>query len=243
MPAVKYNYDYYDQYGKSGKGVAKSARPSQSSLSAGRKVASNSIARRSTTPESTRNSTRIATRTVATSTSTAKRNSAQTKKKTKVDIDIPVIVKKKIEIQKPQEMKLNKPKQEPKLKSKAKAKVEGTKRKILFSTLVVLGLFMICIRYTQINEKFNEVTSLEKSLNSTKALNQQLSTDIESKTDLSYIEKYAKYQLGMQKPSDSQIVRIAYEKHDKISTPVIIEEVEENTFLENLLNDLKNLID
>jgi predicted RNase H-like nuclease (RuvC/YqgF family) len=95
----------------------------------------------------------------------------------------------------------------------------------------------------EINEKFNEVNSLEKSLSSTKALNQQLSTDIESKTDLNYIEKYAKYQLGMQKPSEGQIVRIAYEKHDKISTPVVIEEVQENSFLDNLLNDLKNLID
>ena len=240
MPAVKYNYDYYNQYGKNGRGVAKNARSVQSSLSAGKKVASTSNAKR-TTSESTRNSTRMATRTVATSTS--KKTTVQTKKKTKMDIDIPVIVKKKIEVQKPQEMKLNKPKQSSKNKSKAKAKVEGTKRKIVFSTLVVLGLFMICIRYTEINEKFNEVTSLEKDLNSARALNQQLGTDIESKTDLSYIEKYAKYQLGMQKPSDNQIVRIAYEKHDKISTPIVIEEAIENSFLENLLNDLKNLID
>ena len=36
---------------------------------------------------------------------------------------------------------------------------------------------------------------------------------------------------------------IKYEKHDKISTPVVIEEVQENSFLDNLLNDLKNLID
>ena len=47
----------------------------------------------------------------------------------------------------------------------------------------------------------------------------------------------------MQKPTDEQIVRIAYEKHDKISTPVVIEEVEETSFLENLFNDLKNFID
>ena len=131
----------------------------------------------------------------------------------------------------------------PKSKAKSKAKVEGTKRKILLGVVIVSVLFMICMRYTEINEKFNEVNSLEKNLNSTKALNQQLSANIESKTDLNYIEKYAKYQLGMQKPSESQVVRIAYEKHDKISTPVVIEEVEEKSFLENLLNDLKNLID
>lgn len=237
MPAVKYNYDYYNQYGKNGKGVAKSARSSQSSSSAARKISGTSNVRRSATPESTRNSTRMATRSVATT--SVKKTATQTKKKQQVDIDIPITVKKKVTVPKPAEMKLTKPK----AKSKAKAKVEGTKRKILFGATIVFFLFTICMRYTQINEKFNEVNSLEKSLNSAKALNQQLSTDIESKTDLNYIEKYAKYQLGMQKPSDSQIVRIAYEKHDKISTPVVIEEVEEESLLENFLNDLRNLID
>ena len=99
------------------------------------------------------------------------------------------------------------------------------------------------MRYTEINEKFNEVNALEKGLASAKALNQQLNANIESKTDLGYIEKYAKYQLGMQKPKESQIVRIAYEKRDKISTPIIIDEEEDSSFLSRLFNDLRNLID
>lgn len=235
MPAVKYNYDYNSQYDRSTRGVAKNARSYQSSSSAQRKVSSNT--RKSSTPESTRNSTRMATRAVASS--SARKTVTQTRKNKNVDIDIPIAVKKKVEIKKPVEMKLTKPKS----KAKSKAKVEGTKRKILLGVVIVSVLFMICMRYTEINEKFNEVNSLEKNLNSAKTLNQQLSANIESKTDLNYIEKYAKYQLGMQKPSESQIVRIAYEKHDKISTPVVIEEVEEKSFLENLLNDLKNLID
>ena len=102
---------------------------------------------------------------------------------------------------------------------------------------------MICARYAQINEKFNNVNSLEKKLASAQALNEQITSEIESKTDLNYIEKYAKYQLGMQKPKDSQIVKIAYDKQDKISTPVVIEEEKEESFLEKLLNDLRNLID
>lgn len=236
MPAVKYNYDY-NRYGRNGKDVANNARSYQSSSSAGKRVSSTSTSRTSRTPESTRNSTRMATKSVATTSS--RKTTTQSKRNHKFDIDVPIIVKKKVSIQKPQEMKLIKPK----AKSKAKVKVEGIKRKIVLSTSIVFVLFLICVRYTEINEKFNEVNSLEKSLSSTKALNQQLSTDIESKTDLNYIEKYAKYQLGMQKPSEGQIVRIAYEKHDKISTPVVIEEVQENSFLDNLLNDLKKLID
>lgn len=213
MPAVKYDYDYYNQYGKSSKDVARNARSYQSSSNAQR---SKTSVRR--TPESTRNSTRMATRGVA---------SPKTKSNVKVNL------------QKPVEMKLNRPK----VKPKAKAKTEGVKRNILLGMIIVTFLFIICMRYTQINEKFNEVSSLEKEMASTEALNQQLTSSIESKTDLNYIEKYAKYQLGMQKPTESQIVRIAYEKQDKISTPVVIEEEDEESFLEKLYNDLKNLID
>ena len=60
---------------------------------------------------------------------------------------------------------------------------------------------------------------------------------------MNYIEKYAKYQLGMQRPTDNQIVRINYAKQDKISTPVVIEETKELGFFEKLFNDLLNLVD
>lgn len=163
-----------------------------------------------------------------------------TKSRAKYDIDIPVMVKKKVEIQKPKEMKLTKP------KSKAKAvarKKEGIKRTVFCSMIAISAFFLICVRYAEINEKFNQVNSLEKDLNSAVALNQQLTSDIESKTDLSYIEKYAKYQLGMQKPDESQVVRIAYDKQDKISSPIVIEEEKEEDFISKLINDLKNLID
>ena len=162
---------------------------------------------------------------------------ASTRKKEHVNIDIPIATKKKINVEKPKEMKLTKP------KAKAKAKVIATKKGIILGTVIVAFLFLICMRYTEINEKFNEVNALEKDLASAKALNQQLNANIESKTDLGYIEKYAKYQLGMQKPHESQIVRIAYEKRDKISTPIIIDEEEDSSFFSRLFNDLRNLID
>ena len=229
MPAVKYAYDYDEYRGRSQKGVAKSARSvsASSNMSAQRKV--------SRTPESTRNMVRS----VTSQNTTQRKATSNVRKKEHVNIDIPITTKKKINVEKPKEMKLTKPK----AKSKAKAKVIATKKGILLGTVIVAFLFLICMRYTEINEKFNEVNALEKDLASAKALNQQLNANIESKTDLGYIEKYAKYQLGMQKPNESQIVRIAYEKRDKISTPIIIDEEEDSSFLGRLFNDLRNLID
>lgn len=229
MPAVKYAYDYDEYRGRSQKGVAKSARSvsASSNMSAQRKV--------SRTPESTRNMVRS----VTSQNTTQRKATSNVRKKEHVNIDIPITTKKKINVEKPKEMKLTKPK----AKSKAKAKVIATKKGILLGTVIVAFLFLICMRYTEINEKFNEVNALEKDLASAKALNQQLNANIESKTDLGYIEKYAKYQLGMQKPNESQIVRIAYEKRDKISTPIIIDEEEDSSFLSRLFNDLRKLID
>ena len=227
MPAVKYTYDYDEYRDRSQKGVAKNARSVSvsSNMSAQRKV--------SRTPESTRNMVRS----VTSQNTTQRKVTSNVRKKEHVNIDIPIATKKKINVEKPKEMKLTKP------KAKAKAKVIATKKGIILGTVIVAFLFLICMRYTEINEKFNEVNALEKDLASAKALNQQLNANIESKTDLGYIEKYAKYQLGMQKPNESQIVRIAYEKRDKISTPIIIDEEEDSSFFSRLFNDLRNLID
>ena len=227
MPAVKYAYDYDEYRDRSQKGVAKNARSVSvsSNMSAQRKV--------SRTPESTRNMVRS----VTSQNTTQRKVTSNVRKKEHVNIDIPIATKKKINVEKPKEMKLTKP------KAKAKAKVMATKKGIILGTVIVAFLFLICMRYTEINEKFNEVNALEKDLASAKALNQQLNANIESKTDLGYIEKYAKYQLGMQKPNESQIVRIAYEKRDKISTPIIIDEEEDSSFFSRLFNDLRNLID
>ena len=226
MPAVKYAYDYDEYRDRSQKGVAKNARSVSvsSNMSAQRKV--------SRTPESTRNMVRS----VTSQNTTQRKVTSNVRKKEHVNIDIPIATKKKINVEKPKEMKLTKP------KAKAKAKVIATKKGIILGTVIVAFLFLICMRYTEINEKFNEVNALEKDLASAKALNQQLNANIESKTDLGYIEKYAKYQLGMQKPNESQIVRIAYEKRDKISTPIIIDEEEDSSFLSRLFNDLRNFL-
>ena len=64
MPAVKYDYNYYNQNERTGKGVAKNAMSvsASSNMSAQKKVSSNTNVKRSSTPNSTKNSTRTATR-------------------------------------------------------------------------------------------------------------------------------------------------------------------------------------
>lgn len=161
------------------------------------------------------------------------------KKQNHADIDIPIVVKKKVELQKPEEMKLN----NPMVKAQSSKKTESAKKSIVATIFAFGMLFIICMRYAQINELTHKINSLEKELSSVESLNQQLSAEVDSKTDLNYIEKYAKYQLGMQKPDEKQIVRIAYDKQDRISTPIVIEEESEPNFFEKLWNDLKNIID
>ena len=79
MPAVKYDYEYYNQNERTGRGVAKNARSvsASSNMSAQRKVATNTNVKKSTTSAGTKTSTRTATRAV--SSSTSKKVSAQKK--------------------------------------------------------------------------------------------------------------------------------------------------------------------
>lgn len=243
MPAVDYDYAYYNK--ASSQDVAKNARSSLASknVSAGKKT--NSNVRTATTKNISANvdsRRKSSTSKVASQANRKKVNGSQTSQRRKQNhesIDAPIFSKKKIEISKPEELKLTKPK----VDTKAKKKVEGAKRSIVFTIMAFGMLFVVCTRYTKINEMTHEVNSLNKELRGLVHKNEQLSDEINSKTDLKYIEDYAKYQLGMQKPKESQIVRITYEKQDKISTPIEIIEEEEDSFWDRLLNDLKNLID
>ena len=60
---------------------------------------------------------------------------------------------------------------------------------------------------------------------------------------ISYIENYAKYQLGMQKPKESQVQKISIGKQDKIILPVEINEEEEKSLFENILQDVRKILD
>ncbi|MBQ9315021.1 MAG: septum formation initiator family protein [Clostridia bacterium] len=234
MPAVDFDYDYAKKI-RSNQGVAKNARSisASSKMSAQRKVSSN----RATSKVVTRNG--IVSNKVTSRQAIDNSKNQKLKRQSHVDIDIPIVVKKKVEIQKPEEMKLK----NSKLTVSSNQKTEKAKKSIIATVLAFGILFIICTRYAQINELTHKINSLEKDLASAESLNQQLGAEVDSKTDLSYIEKYAKYQLGMQKPDEKQIVRIAYDKQDRISTPIVVNEESEPSFFEKLFNDLKNIID
>lgn len=145
--------------------------------------------------------------------------------------------------QKPVEMKLKKPELSKAQKKKAREKILNRIKNGLYLTCGFAIAFFICYRYSLMNEKFNELEKTKEKLATAQTVNEQIQADIDSQTDLSYIENYAKYQLGMQKPSNSQIVYVNVEKEDRILTPVTIEEDSSKTWLEQLYEEIAKLFE
>ena len=254
MPAVMREYDYYG-YARSRQGVARNATSvSRSNV--------NQTATHKPTSETTKNAIRniLNDDAIGTNSKKATRVYAQTvknssespyrattaKKKTKEDLD-PVVFPKKQPLQKPQEMKLKKVESLKKAKEKAlqkqKTKVKETVKHICMAGILFAMFFLICYRYTSINESFSELNGIKSTLKEKETLNEQVESSIKQNTDLSYIESYAKYQLGMQKPKSSQIKKIVVDKKDKITTPVEIKEEKEKGFLETLMGDFLKIVD
>lgn len=125
----------------------------------------------------------------------------------------------------------------------AEEKKHKVLRNLAASLIAFSVLFLICYRSSCINESFKSVSKMKTEFESIQTMNAQLESEIQTQTDLSNIETYAKFQLGMQKPKSSQIRKIYTQKEDKIATPVVIAEQEEPSFWEKLVNDLKNLMD
>ena len=96
----------------------------------------------------------------------------------------------------------------------------------MLALLIAVGALFICYRASIKNEKFNSIERAKKQLLNAQTVNEQLQADIDSETDISYIENYARYQLGMQKPQDSQIMYINVEKQDKIYTQTKLDDEE-----------------
>ncbi len=128
--------------------------------------------------------------------------------------------------------------------TKQKLSVEKIVKRINNSILLVCGvaiLFLILYRSSLINEKFNKVEKAKKELINCQTLNEQIQAEIDSETDLSYIENYARYQLGMQKPKTTQIVYINLDKKDKVLTPTVVENEEEIAWYTKIVDKIKGL--
>ncbi|MBO5179717.1 MAG: hypothetical protein J6B87_05170 [Clostridia bacterium] len=252
MPLASYDYDYYEytngrRVNKTSYSVAPAKRHTTTTQT--RRTSSSSV------PQTKRSATRTTTTTRRTATTvpvkrttnttkktstkagTAKKNVAQTTRKKKYDIDIPIKTSSKI-TNKPQEMTLKKP--------KTKKSVQALKDALIktFGVVVFFAIaFAICYRYSLINEEFIALKNVKKEYQNMQIVNEQIEADIESKTDLTYIENYAKYQLGMQKPSDSQKRFVSIENKDKILTPITIEDDANKGWFELLCEEVRKILD
>ena len=121
---------------------------------------------------------------------------------------------------------------------------EERKKQRKVTTYVVLGfavLFAISYRNAQIDESFEKVQDYKKELASIEKENSQLELAIESSLNLSNIEQQAKELLGMQKLTNQQIVYVNFEKDDHIETVAESVNIEEETFLNKIINTVKSL--
>ena len=258
MPAIQNEYDDYS-YIAMRRGTAKAAprvadskkrvsttkkttaRPKATNVSPTRMAAAKNANKESIRAVMRDNSRVSQKSSVAKKTTTSAKTT--TRKKTTHNLDVPNIKKKTVA--KPQELSLKKADMMKSPKQKANEKTLK-KENVVKNTATFLCMFsvllLICYRSSVINESFQALGTLKGDLEDVYVLNAQIESDIQTQTDLSNIETYAKYQLGMQKPKESQIQRIYVEKEDRITTPIVIEE-EKNSFLDKLINDVLNLID
>ena len=271
MPAIQNEYDDYG-YIAMRRGTAKAAprvadskkrvsqttrstaKPRPTNVSTARMAAAknaNKESIRAVMRENSRPVTKTTAQRKSSVTTTARKSSAQkattTRRKATHNLDVPNINRKTqtSKVAKPREMSLkkaelmNSPKQKANQKTLKKDNVVKNTAAFLCAFSVLL---LICYRSSLINESFQALGTLKDELEDTYTLNAQIESDIQTQTDLSNIETYAKYQLGMQKPKESQIKKIVITKEDKISTPVVIE-AEEDSTLSRFWHDIRNILD
>ncbi len=243
MPALNYDYDYYEY--RNGRRVGSAVpqrRTTTSNNPSYNRVKTQPVTRRpngytqrtvhSTRPVVQAKQNNVKKTPANRPAGVKKTNAIQSKPKSK--IDIPIESTKKI-TNKPEKMTLNAP--------KTKMNLTAVLKKVALVSIFFCLFFMICYRYSVINEEFSNIKGLKRDLAEIKTTNEQLQADIESKTDLTYVENYAKYQLGMQKPTNSQIQYVSVEKQDKITTPVTIEESTEASWFENIMREIRKIVD
>lgn len=255
MPAVDYDYDYY----RNSRKVNKTANEKRATNRVDPYLSSSSRSARPRTSQSTKNQVRMAMyaepkKVVARKTKNSaleiptmqsSRNHVASKNHTvsKSSNNKSSLKTQTNKNSKPAEMKLKKPEISAAQKKKEKQKVMARVKNVFYIGCAFAIAFLICYRYSLINEKFNQLEKTKRELATAKTVNEQIQADIDSQTDLAYIENYAKYQLGMQKPSNSQIVYVNVEKEDRILTPVTIEEDTNKTWFEQLYEEIVKLFE
>ena len=115
------------------------------------------------------------------------------------------------------------------------------RKMIMYVILAFSVLFAISYRNAQIDESFEKVQDYKKELAAVEKENSQLELTIESSLNLSNIEQQAKELLGMQKLTNQQIVYVNLEKDDHIEAAAESVNIEEETFIDKVINIIKSL--
>ena len=126
-------------------------------------------------------------------------------------------------------------------KKKLQEEKKKHRRMIMYVALAFSILFAISYRNAQIDESFEKVQDYKKELAAVEKENSQLKLAIESSLNLSNVEQQAKELLGMQKLTNQQIVYVNLEKDDHIESAAESVNIEEEGFLDKVINTIKDL--
>ena len=126
---------------------------------------------------------------------------------------------------------------------KKKKTVETTNYKvILYIGIIFAMLFAISYRNALLAQRYNELKNMKVQLSKIEKENEQLEVNIESKINLSAIEKKASEELGMKKLNDSQTVYVSLDKTDYIESAADSVKLEEELNLfEKIIDTIKNI--
>jgi len=113
---------------------------------------------------------------------------------------------------------------------------------MLYIGIIFAILFAVSYRNALVAQRYNELKNLKVQLAKIEKENEQLEVNIESKTNLSAIEKRAEEELGMKKLSDSQTVYVSLDKSDYIESAAESVKLEEElNWFERIINAIKNI--
>lgn len=124
----------------------------------------------------------------------------------------------------------------------AKASENKNIKIMLYIGIIFAILFAVSYRNALVAQKYSELKNLKVQLSKIEKENEQLEVNIESKTNLSAIEKRAEEELGMKKLDDSQTVYVSLDKSDYIESAAESVKLEDNlNWFEIVINQIKNM--
>ncbi len=130
--------------------------------------------------------------------------------------------------------------------SNAQKEQQAVQRKnikiMIYIGIIFAILFAVSYRNALVTQTYSELKGLKVTLSKLEKDNEQLEVNIESKTNLSAIEKRAEEELGMKKLDDSQTVYVSLDKNDYIESSLDSVKLEEDkNWFESLIEKIKNI--